>query len=276
MTNRQLLRLSLVFWVVLELIAAAQVRGPDGATILASWVRSILTPVVDATSGMIRATYDLRSGLADARRLAAENTRLSSRLSSLENRCAVLVADLEALVQTDRALQELPRFSGIPARCIYRDISRHLLQVVTNENRKSPIGRDTPVIGNGGVVGRVIRVEGTSCWVEVANHPAAAIAVTTADGSVHGLAEGTGGTDFSIQYISHDAQMSVGDPLFTSGADGIYPPGLPVAVVSRVRESDDPFLDIRARPFVDIPSVRAVWLLQYHTKPGRSKERTAP
>ena len=71
MTNRQLLRLSLVLWVVLELIAAAQVRGPDGATILASWVRSILTPVVDATSGMIRATYDLRSGLADARRLAA-------------------------------------------------------------------------------------------------------------------------------------------------------------------------------------------------------------
>jgi cell shape-determining protein MreC len=49
--------------------------------------------------------------------------------------------------------------------------------------------------------------------------------------------------------------------LVTSGGDGIYPPGIPAARVTRIRESDEPFLEVTAISTADLYAARMVLFL---------------
>ncbi|RLE26414.1 MAG: hypothetical protein DRJ61_06540 [Acidobacteria bacterium] len=264
MTRRTLLFRTLVLWAFFEIIAAAQVRGgPSGGTILSSWVRALITPPITAVEGMTHSMNNFVAGFRSSRALAWENQRLTNEMETLKNRNATLLTDLQATLQAAENLRDLPLFSGTPARCLYRDVGRGLLLVSLGPGAPT-IDRDTPVLGGGGVVGRVIRIENQDCWIESLTHAAAAIAVTTSDGLTHGLAEGTGGPTLEIRFVSHRASLTVGQELVTSGADGIYLPGFPVATITSIRESDGPFLEITAHPVADPTTVQSVWLLHDH------------
>ncbi len=260
MTHRTIFYRTLVLWVLFEVFAAAQVRGPSGATVLASWARALLTPPVTLIERLAHTTVDLVSGFGDSRTLASENRRLMDEAATLKSQNATLRTDLQATLQASESLRSLPVFSGTPARCLYRDLGRGLLLVSMGAGGLT-IEHDTPVLGEGGVIGRVIRVEGQICWVESLTRAAAAIAVTTLDGVTQGLAEGTGGPELEIHFVSRRATLTVGQELLTSGADGIYPPGFPVARISSIHERGGPFLEIRARPVANPTTIQSVWLV---------------
>jgi len=260
MTHRTLFYRSLLLWILFELFAAAQVQGPSGTTVLASWARALLTPPVTLIERLAHATGDLVTGFGDSRALASENRRLTDQAATLKSENATLRTDLQATLQAAESLRSLPVFTGTPARCLYRDLGRGLL-LVSMDAGGLTIGHDTPVLGEGGVIGRVIRVEGQTCWVESLTRAAAAIAVTTLDGVTQGLAEGTGGPELQIQFVSLRAPLTVGQELVTSGADGIYPPGFPVARISSILERGGPFLEIKAHPVANPTTVQSVWLI---------------
>ncbi len=201
------------------------------------------------------------SGFGDARTLAAENERLRRENSKLRVENSTLTTDLHAALQAVDGLETLPVFTGIPARLIHRDLGRGLLLVSLESDECPWVKRDTPVLGNGGVVGRVVRVEGRNCWIESLIRSGAAVAVSNAAGTIQGLAEGEGLPLLAVRFISHRASLAVGEVLLSSGADGIQLPGFPVAVVTSVRESGGPFLTVQARPIADPMTLRTVWLV---------------
>ncbi len=261
MTFRTLMIRTLFLWVFLELLAAAQVRGPAETTILSSWARAVTTPPLILVESTVRMTSDLMEGIRDVRSLASENHLLHEELATLKSQNAALQTDLWATQQAAESLQALPIFSGTPARCLYRDMGRGLLLVSIDPNTQVIPVPDTPVLAGGGVVGRIIRVEGHTFWVETLTRATAAAAVVTLDGATHGLAEGTGGPELEIHFVSPRAALTVGQVLVTSGADGIYPPGFPVADITSVREGGGSFLEITARPRANSATIQAVWLV---------------
>ena len=113
----------------------------------------------------------------------------------------------------------------------------------------------------GGVVGRVVRSDGRRCWIELITHPVAAVAVQTPDGRVQGLAVGSESRGLEIHFVPRQAELLRGAELFTSGADGIYPPGLAVCRVTSVRESAGAFLEVRAEPTATLETARVILLL---------------
>ena len=78
---------------------------------------------------------------------------------------------------------------------------------------------------------------------------------------LEGLASGTGSRQLRLEFIPRRAQLLRGAVLVTSGADGIYPPGLAVARVASIRESDEPFLEVRASPTARLATLRVVVVL---------------
>jgi len=72
---------------------------------------------------------------------------------------------------------------------------------------------------------------------------------------------GTGGYAVTVAYVPRQAVLERGTMLVTSGGDGIYPPGIPTVRVTRVRESDDPFLEVTAVSTVDLRATRMVLIL---------------
>jgi len=260
MTKNRLLVQVLLTWLLLEVVAAAQVRQ-DGDPVLWHWLRALGRPIVGVSSWMQNASGDLATGLADTLVLSEEVQTLREELSIAQARVVLL----EEQVETLGAAQELSStlrgvgHRGVVGRCIYRDLVQGRLEV--DAGSADGILPDTPVLAADGVVGRVVALDAHRSWVEAITHPAAAAAVQTDDATVAGIATGTGERHLRVQFVIRRAQVLRGTMLVTSGADGIYPPGLPVARITSIRETDDPFLDVLAAPAVDLVNLRVVLLI---------------
>jgi rod shape-determining protein MreC len=267
--NRAFFFRTAAVWLLLELVAASQVLGPDGSPVLWQWVRAATRPVAVTAERIGEFASDLALGLRDTRRLLAENLRLRYELEDAQTRNLLLEEDLAALRETALLVGGVDGFeaSSVAGRCVYCSLSLGRMEVRIAAPRMIPA--DTPAVSSTGLVGRVVRSNRRSCWIETLTHPAAAVAVKTESGTVQGLATGTGKRELQVEYVSRSAELLRGDLLVTSGADGIYPPGIPVATVSRIRESDAAFLEVMAVPAVDVNRVRVVLLL-----PGWSPDRT--
>ena len=63
--------------------------------------------------------------------------------------------------------------------------------------------------------------------------------------------------------MQRDAKVKPGEIIITSGLDGKYPKGIPVARVLRVAPSDyTQFMAIKAEPLVDLQHLEEVLLLE--------------
>lgn len=260
-TRLFLLRLGLV-WIALELLAATQALTPTGERVAWHWLRSGVQPVVRAASWVGSATADVAGGLRDTSQLIVDNRRLRLELEQLDARNLLLREDLAALREGSRLLATLVGFEGdaVVGRCVFRDPARGRLEVRVGTPGEVP--KDTPVLGAGGLVGRVVESRGRRLWIQLLTHPAAATAVQTTDGVLQGLAVGSGRPDLlEIQYIPRAANLLQGVGFVTSGADGIYPAGIPVATVASIREREGAFLEVRATPGVALARLRVVLLL---------------
>jgi rod shape-determining protein MreC len=71
------------------------------------------------------------------------------------------------------------------------------------------------------------------------------------------------GGGMELRFTPGNADVQEGDLLTTSGVDGLYPPGLPVARVVRVeRRADSTFARIYCAPLAQVYGARHVMLLE--------------
>jgi rod shape-determining protein MreC len=122
------------------------------------------------------------------------------------------------------------------------------------------------VINETGVLGQVTRVYPLSSEVTLLTDKDAAIPVLNTRTQVRGAAFGggaVGGGGMEMRFMAGNADVQVGDLLSTSGVDGIYPPGLPVArVVSVDRKVDSGFARIVLSPQAQPDGVRHVMVIE--------------
>ena len=252
---------TILMWTVLELLSAWQVRSPAGTPVLFSWLRAVANPVIAGVKGVGDLVADIGVGLSDLQRLIADNQKMRLQLEDLRARHLLLLEDLIAQRETSALVISGAEFQAgsVVARCAYRDLGAGAMEVRTSE--RVFIARDAPVVGAHGLIGRVVRSEGRRHWIQLLTHSAAAVAVQTDDGSVQGLALGTGTRQLTIAYVPRQATLERGTVLLTSGGDGIFPPGIPTVKIVRVRESDDPFLEVSAISSADLRTTRVVLVL---------------
>lgn len=252
---------TVLVWILLELVAALQVPSTTGSPLVFSWIRTVIEPVVFAAEVAVDFGVNLGLGVRGLQRVMVDNRQMRVELEELRAREMLLRADLEAL-------RGIGAFAGADAefeagalvgRCTYRDLVAGSMEI--RSAHPTTLRRDTPVVSADGLVGRVIRSEGRRHWLQLLTHAAAAVAVQTEDAVVQGLALGTGGDVLTVAYIPRQAVVERGALLVTSGGDGIYPPGIPTVRVTRVRESEDPFLEVTALATADLRAIHMVLLL---------------
>lgn len=124
-----------------------------------------------------------------------------------------------------------------------------------------------PVIEPAGVLGQVTRVYPLSAEVTLLSDRDAAIPVlnrrTRQRAAAFGGLRGDNGATMELRFLSANADVQVGDLLETSGLDGIYPPGLPVATVSAVeRRVEGGFARVQLVPAAAGDGARHVLVLE--------------
>ena len=194
---------------------------------------------------------------------------------------AALAAQSEKLARAGLLAQENERLRGLldlQARIAARSLAAEVLfeaadpytrKVFINRGSSQAVALGAPVVNHAGVLGQVTRVYALTSEVTLVTDKDAAVPVintrTRQRSAAFGGAVGAPGAaaGMELRFMSGNADLQVGDELQTSGLDGIYPPGLPVARVASVeRRAEAGFARVLLTPAVAVDDVRHVLVLE--------------
>jgi rod shape-determining protein MreC len=226
------------------------------ATVLHPVQRALLAPV--AALGNAGAYF---AGLERAVQAEDAARRELARQAEAIRRADVLAAENARL----RALLDLaPRLAvrSQVAQVLYEAPDPYTRKVVIDRGATQGVHVASPVVNEAGVLGQVTRVYPLSSEVTLLADKDAAIPVLNTRSQLRGAAfGGLGGLE--LRFAATNADVQPGDLLVTSGLDGVYPPGLPVATVGRVdRQADSQFARIVLAPAANGDGVRHVLVLE--------------
>jgi rod shape-determining protein MreC len=149
---------------------------------------------------------------------------------------------------------------------LYEASDPYSRKVVIDRGATNGINVASPVINEAGVLGQVTRVYPLSSEVTLLTDKDAAIPVLNTRSQARSAAFGSAavvGGGMEMRFMAGNADVQVGDTLTTSGVDGVYPPGLPVAKVASVdRKNDSGFARIVLTPIAHPDGVRHVMVLE--------------
>jgi rod shape-determining protein MreC len=136
-------------------------------------------------------------------------------------------------------------------------------QVVLNKGSKDGVSEHQPLIDDQGVVGQVVSVGPSSSRALLISDNTHALAVRAERTGVRAIVEGLGQWDLlRVMHLPHSTDMREGDRLVTSGLDGRFPEGYPVARVVRIsQDASQPFMVVYVEPYAQLDRIRHVLLL---------------
>jgi rod shape-determining protein MreC len=197
--------------------------------------------------------------------LRSENEQLRAEQLKLGQQSQVLQA-LSAENAQMRLLMEakakLPR-DAVFAEILYTARDPFSRKVFIDKGRQSGIKPGQAVVDHIGVIGQVTRVHPLLAEVTLVTDKDQAIPVQVVRNGLRAVAFGGGdGTTLDLRYMAANAEIQNGDLLVTSGIDGTYPPGLPVARVARIeRDAAYAFAKIACTPEAGANQHRQVLVL---------------
>lgn len=226
---------------------------------------SLLTdPVQRLAQAPVRMLTEGSGYFATLETLQEENRALKAiQLESAPvlSRLAQLEAENERLSLL-LALQTREKASGQAARILYTARDPFSRRVFLDKGQQQGVTEGQPVIDNAGVIGQVTRVFPFSAEVTLVTDKNQAIPVQVLRTGQRSVTFGMSNGQLELKYIPSNADVQVGDMLVTSGLDGIYLPGFPVARVAHVeRDSAYAFARIIGTPLAAVESHTTVMVL---------------
>ena len=155
---------------------------------------------------------------------------------------------------------------GQTAEVLYDAADPYSRKIIIDRGQALGIAPGSPVLDELGVVGQVTRVYLWTSEVTLLTDRDQTIPVLNTRTGARSLAFGDPGSPsggLELRFVAATADVLEGDLLTTSGVDGVYPPGLPVARVVRVeRRADSAFARVECKPAARSDGTRHVLVLK--------------
>jgi rod shape-determining protein MreC len=152
------------------------------------------------------------------------------------------------------------------AQVLYDAADPYTRKVIIDRGLLDGVVAASPVLDETGVLGQVTRVYPMISEVTLVTDRDQAIPVLNTRTGARGVAFGdpvARASAMELRFMAANADVQAGDLLTTSGVDGVYPPGLPVARVTSVdRRVDSAFARIICLPVALVSGVGYVTVLQ--------------
>ena len=208
-------------------------RDPIGPLLL-----ELMRPLQIGAQATVTKLREIQQGYITLRRLASENERLKGRTLELEaERNRLLEAEA-----TNRRLRELLEFrsqlppGSLTAAVIANSASTWFHSFILNKGSADGVLQGMAVVSPVGVIGQVIAVTSNSSKVLLITDPHSGVDVFDQRSRARGIVSGSLESGPMMKYSKRSEDIQEGDRLITSGLDGIFPKGLLVGTVVKVRK----------------------------------------
>ena len=220
------------------LLLAYQVKAREDVRLIRIWAVTAVTPLARAIEWVRGGTGGFFSGYVFLHNVQKENHQLREYSSQLKLKNQFLSAEL-ATADRAKALLEFRRriqSRTLPARVIGTGTGANSRVVYVDRGTADGVKRGMAAITAEGIVGKVVASYPTASLVQLITEQESAAGVISQKNKVRGILKGQGKDTCVVDYIQNEEKLEPGEWFYTSGADRIYPRGLPVGQVKMVRE----------------------------------------
>lgn len=219
-------------------------------------------PVISARHAIAEIEHILNTG-RDNRTLREQLSRLSkwqiiARNLEQEN------AGLRALLNP--AQDRAPIF--ISARVIGDTSGLFVQSALLNAGRRDGVEPGQGVTTGQGLAGRIVEAGQRSARLLLLTDLNSRVPVTVEHSRHRAVLAGDNSARPRLTFLPANAKVNPGDRVVTSGHAGVFPPGLPVGIVSSVTDGE-----VHVQPYVDWARLEYVTILRYRAVPMGDIER---
>jgi len=256
------------------LVIDARFRYAEG---LRTWLALAAYPLQRAATAPVELFSSVGSFFSTQASLVEENQRLREKALAYSHdaqRYEAAQAEAEQLRKLVGAQEKLES-RVIPAEVLYNGRDPYSHKLFIDRGATHGVRPGSPVTDESGVVGQVTRVHPLVSEVTLATDRDQAIPVQVVRNGLRAVAFGGGASGtLELRFMAANADIQTNDRLITSGIDGTYPPGLPVASVLRIeRDAENAFARVVCRPAAGVDRGRFVLVLTDDSvKPPRPVE----
>jgi len=228
-------------------------------------VVAVLTPAELAVGSPVSLWKDWVLDVGQAESLRRENVRLQTLLASM----ALVTqrdAELDQENQSLRALMQIGPRKGWISRAAQITSERrdpYVRRLGIDKGQQQGIAPGHAVMDAQGLIGQVTRVYPHSAEVTAMTDPSLAVPVVNQRNGQRAVLFGSGISGImELRFTASSADMQIGDLLFTSGIDGVFPPGVMSGVIHQIeRNPGSPFPRVLVKPAGGIDRARVVLIV---------------
>ncbi|HEY0428807.1 MAG TPA: rod shape-determining protein MreC [Pyrinomonadaceae bacterium] len=246
------------------------------ALAFADFVQSPVTTVGSSVNNYFQSFATLRTA-------QSENDSLKQRVQELEVEIQQKedLADENERLKSLLELKEQSKYKVLPARVIGRDPSAWFTSSVINRGSLDGVKLNMAVVTNGGLVGRVTAVSPLTAQVDLITKEKSGLGGVVGElgtSNALGVIVGTGKKEIlEMNYVPGSIEVKVGETVYTTGQDGIYPPGLKLGeIVDVVSGSATVPHKILIKPSANLYAMQEIGVLLYEPPPRPEYEKSVP
>lgn len=241
-------------------------RGRFEVPVSSRAVSLVLSPFQQAVSWVGGEIHYVTSSIWEIATVHEQNKMLRNEVNQLRQQ-NLQASDMAAENARLRALigykQASTQFDMVAARVIGRESATWSSMVTINKGLMDGIDKNMAVLTEKGLVGRVVEADPNSSKVQLILDPRSSVGtlVQRAESRVTGIVVGDldNPTMPDMVNIPKTADVVEGDIIVTSGFGGVFPKGLPVGIVTTLKNDDGGLLKIAVlEPAVDFQKLEDV------------------
>lgn len=224
-------------------------------------------PLQRAVNFPVIAARNLGDFFTAQRILQTENETLRHQQMVMQTKLArlnTLEREYNELRVLDGFNKTLPN-SGTLAEVLYTGRDPFSYKIIIDKGLDAHFVPGQPVLDNRGLIGQITRVQPLTSEVTLIVDRSLMVPAMIERTGLRVIMYGYGG-GIEARYLPIHADVKVGDRLVTSGIDGVYPEGIPVAQIIKVEHTADAsFIRLTTAPYAGGQKERYVLVLKEKT-----------
>ena len=262
--------------------------GESGGGTLHAFQRgteAVVSPLEKGVSVVFRPVRNLSNWTSDVFNAKKQNKDLKKEVGQLRQELAHNqtaqrdAAELRGLVRVSKQGELASLSQGITARVIARSPTVWYSIVNIDKGRSDGVRVNDPVIAAGGLAGRVTSVTGGQAQVTLITDESSAVSAQVMPDGANGIVRPEVGnpSDLLLDFIQKGARIKPGESVVTSGftsskLDSLFPRGIPIGVVTKVRRSElDLYQRVHLKPYADLRRMTFLEVIPHHASAQRAQ-----
>lgn len=239
----------LLLVIMAQLVLLAVDAKVQGVPLIRVWAVTAVTPAARVLEGIRGGGSGFLHNYLLLHDTNEENRRLKAELDRLKMENIGLKNDLNTADRA-KALQLFQSHTAsktVAATVIGTGTGANSRVVFVDRGSVAGVMRGMAVVTPDGIVGKVVAAYPVASQVLLITDPDFAAGVVGQKSGARGTLKGQGTPQCKLDYVPFEDKIEVGELLFTTGDDRVFPRGFPVGVVKSVRDAQ-PFKEVLVEP----------------------------